>query len=123
LNYRFLGPLAAALPNAKIIVLRRDPRDVAVSCYRNMFNFKTNEYSNDLAYLAEFCLGFDQTINFWRARLPDRFLEVDYTELTNDPETQTKRLFDHCDLTWSPDVLIPSRNENQVRTLSIVQAR
>ena len=122
-NYRYLGPLAAALPNAPIIILRRDPRDTATSCYRNMFRYGTHLYSNDLADLGRHLVDFEKFVRYWSEKLPNRFLEVDYSELTKDPEPQAKRILDYCGLEWDPNVLTPGKSEYQVRTLSIVQAR
>lgn len=122
-TYRYLGLLAATLPNAPVIILRRDPRDNAISCFRNSFREGTHRYTNSLEDLGKHFVDFRKVVEHWTTKLPNRFLEVDYSELTKDPEPQAKRILDYCGLEWDPSVLTPGKSEYQVRTLSIVQAR
>jgi hypothetical protein len=60
----------------------------------------------------------------WRAVLPpDRFFEVDYEELTADPELLTRQLIQFCGLEWDNACLRPQDNARAVKTSSLWQAR
>lgn len=117
------GLLHAALPNARFIVVHRDPRDIALSIYKNHFNAGTHRYANDLATIAEVIKSFRQIISHWRDTLPDRFAEVRYEDLVADPETQSKRLIASAGLDWEDQCLNFHQKGGTVKTLSLHQVR
>ena len=59
----------------------------------------------------------------WRAVLPLKMLEIDYEDLVDDPETQTRRLVEFCGLDWDDACLAPDKNRRSVRTASMWQVR
>ena len=124
--YTFLaiGPLKRALPNAKFIVVRRDPRDNLLSIYKNKFGEGTHGYANNLQTLARYYDEFDRTIAFWREHLPsDWFYEVSYDALVSDPEPEARKLIAACGLEWEDDCLNFHQKADKVRTLSLYQVR
>jgi hypothetical protein len=54
---------------------------------------------------------------------PDRFIEVDYEALTADFESQARRLIAFCGLEWDDACLHPERNQHEIKTASLWQAR
>jgi tetratricopeptide (TPR) repeat protein len=125
-NFIYAGLVHQALPNARIICLRRHPLDVVVSNYRQIFNAEAAHYwySYDLAWTARYYVLFDQLIAHWRARLPpDRFTEVHYEAMVGDLETEARRLLDFCGLDWDARCLAFHENETPVATASSVQVR
>ena len=46
-TYMHIGPLKLAMPNARFIVVRRDPRDNLLSMYKNKFPEGTHPYAYD----------------------------------------------------------------------------
>ena len=122
-TYRYIGLVRAALPNARIIVVRRDPRDACLSMYKNYFRPGTHRYTTDLVALADRAVFFDNCIKAWRSRCPDDFYEISYEALTADPETEAKALIAACGLEWEQGCLDFHKSDRQVRTLSFYQAR
>jgi hypothetical protein len=60
----------------------------------------------------------------WRGVLPkDVMLEVQYEDVVEDIEAQTRRILAHCGLEWDPRCLDFHRSERQVRTVSVAQVR
>jgi hypothetical protein len=60
----------------------------------------------------------------WRTVMPsDRYLEVDYEQLTGSPEEHTRRMVDFVGLEWDERCLAPERNPRVIRTASLWQAR
>jgi hypothetical protein len=53
----------------------------------------------------------------------DRFIEVDYEELTRAPEPVIRRIIAACGLAWHDACLRPESNPRTVRTPSKWQAR
>ena len=124
--YTFLaiGPLKRALPNAKFIVVRRDPRDNLLSIYKNKFGEGTHGYANNLQTLARYYDEFDRTVAFWREHLPSDWLyEVSYDALVNDPEPEARKLIAACGLEWEDDCLNFHQKADKVKTLSLYQVR
>lgn len=117
------GLLHATLPNARFIVVHRDPRDIALSIYKNHFNGGTHRYANDLGAIADTIKAFREVISHWRATLPDRFTEVRYEDLVADPVAGSKALIAAAGLDWEEQCLDFHKKEGTVKTLSLHQVR
>lgn len=118
-----LGLVAKALPQAKLIVVRRDPRDIGLSIYRNLFAPGTHLYAYDQADIAAYIASFERMVSFWRRELPGQFTEVSYDALVADPEPQTRALVAAAGLDWDDACLSFHESDRQVATLSIQQVR
>lgn len=125
LNFLYAGFIAQALPNAKIVCLRRHPLDTCLSNFRQLFalNFSYYNYSYDLLDTGRYYLLFNQLMRFWRERFPGAILEVQYESLVADTEPQTRRLIEWCGLPWENACLSFERNTAPVSTASAVQVR
>lgn len=122
-TYLFLGLMKLALPAARFIVVRRDPRDTLLSIYKNRFPNRTHLYAYDQRDLAHYYTTFVQMVDFWREQLPGGFYEVQYEALVADPETESRRLIAACGLDWQDQCLNFHANRNKVETLSVFQVR
>jgi tetratricopeptide (TPR) repeat protein len=120
-NYLYLGLLAALFPRAKLIHCRRDPRDVAVSCW--MTHFKEVRWADDQRHIASRFQGYQRLMEHWRKVLPSPLLEVDYEETVADLEGVARKLVAHCGLAWEPGCLEFPQAKRPVRTASAVQVR
>ncbi|WP_269716624.1 tetratricopeptide repeat-containing sulfotransferase family protein [Caulobacter sp. NIBR2454] len=126
LNAIYAGLIHRALPNARIVCLRRDPMDSVLSNYRQLFatGFSYYNYAYDLADTARYYVQFDRLVAHWRHTLPtDRFTEVAYEDLIADQEGETRRLLSFCGLNWDERCLAFHENPNPVATASSVQVR
>jgi len=123
-SHLVIGPLLNCLPNARVVVVHRDPRDVALSCFKNFFPEGTHRYSNDLEDLAQYILSFQKIVRFWRDTLPKgAFFEIRYEDLIAAPESQSKALIEACGLDWDDACLNFHQNTGPVNTLSVAQVR
>ncbi|MEH3036253.1 MAG: sulfotransferase [Sphingomonas adhaesiva] len=124
-NFHYAGVIARALPNARIVCLRRHPMDTVLSNFRNLFAIGSRyyDYSYDLADIAAYHVRFDRLMTLWRAALPGRLLELRYEDLVADQEAETRRLLDHCGLGWSDACLSFQDNAAPVSTPSAAQVR
>ena len=122
-NFRFAGLIALALPNARMIHVRRDPLDACLSCYSTLFT-EALAYAYDLSELGRYYRAYEALMDHWRKALPPRMmLEVEYEDVIADVEGQSRRMFDHCGLGWDERSLDFHRNERSVRTASFAQVR
>lgn len=122
-TYMYLGLVKLALPKARFVIVRRDPRDTLLSIYKNKFPDDTHLYAYDQRDLAAFYGTFVDMIEFWRARVPDWFYEVQYEELVANPEEETRKLIAACGLDWEDACLSFHETKRKVETLSVYQVR
>ncbi|MGB5723694.1 MAG: sulfotransferase [Parasphingorhabdus sp.] len=126
LNFFYAGLIHRALPNARIISLRRGAMDSCLSNVRQLFSTRHSyyNYTFDLEDTAEFYRSFDALMMHWRNVLPaDRFMEVHYEDIVFDQEAQTRKLLDFCGLEWDEACLRFHENAAPVSTASSVQVR
>ncbi len=123
-NLWMIGAIHLALPKARIIHCRRDPMDNCFSIYANRFVGVLFKFGYDLRELGEHYRLYQRMMAHWRATLsPDRFLEVDYERLVEDPERVVRRMLAFCGLEWHEDCLHFYRSRRTVRTTSVAQVR
>jgi tetratricopeptide (TPR) repeat protein len=120
-NYLWLGLLAVFFPRARFIHCRRDPRDVAVSCW--MTQFRQIRWANDPDHIAARFQEYERLMGHWRAVLPVPLLEIDYEETVADLEGVARRLVAFCGLEWEPACLTFHEGKRPVRTASVAQVR
>ena len=126
LNFFYAGLIARALPNAKIICLRRNAMDTCLSNYRQLFRSSNvyYSYSYDLTDTARFYQMYDILITHWAKTIPQhQFMEVHYEDIVADQENQTRTLLEFCALPWEEACLSFHQNTAPVATASSVQVR
>lgn len=122
-SYAILGFLLKVMPNARFIVVRRDPRDNALSIYKNQFSIGQHRYANKLEHIAAFLRQFEDFVEFWRERCPNAFYEIRYEDLIADPEAQSRALVEAAGLPWEDACLSFYETKREVKTLSANQVR
>ncbi|EJL21341.1 sulfotransferase [Novosphingobium sp. AP12] len=124
-NFLNVGHIARALPNARIVCLRRGPMDTVWSNFRNLFATQSPyyAYSYDLLDTARYYARFDQLMALWERLFPGRVLQLGYEALVADQQSETRRLLEHCGLSWDPACLAFHENRAAVATPSAAQVR
>ena len=122
-NFRLAGLIHLALPNARIIHVRRDPVDTCLSCFSQLFAGNL-PYTYDLGELGRYYRGYAALMAHWRSVLPEPvMIDVDYEAVVADLEGQARRIIAHCDLDWDARCLAFHRTERPVQTASMTQVR
>lgn len=121
-NFLNIGFICRALPQAKILHMVRDPVETCFSNLRELYA-EANPYSYDQIELADFFLQYQRLMRHWRATYPGRILDVDYAELTRDPERVLKGVAGFCGFEFEPGMLDLSSRTRGVATASAVQVR
>ena len=121
-NFLQAAFIAAALPQARIVHMVRDPVETCFSNLRELFS-DANPYSYDLAELADYCNGYRTLMAHWHARLPGRILDVDYARLLAEPEQVMREVSTFCGLPYTPAMLDTGTRQRGVVTASAVQVR
>ena len=122
-NYVNLGLIHAALPNARIIHMRRNPIDTCLSIYFQNFSI-SHAYANDLEDLADYYTEYFRLMAHWRAALPEgTILDVSYEALVDDQEAWSRKMLEFADLPWDRRCLDFHRTTRTVLTPSKWQVR
>jgi tetratricopeptide (TPR) repeat protein len=122
-NILALGQIAVLFPRARVIVCRRDLRDVGLSCHFQYFRDDPLVWTNDLADCGFRAAQIERLMDHWRAVLPIRVLEIQYETLIADLEMESRRLIDFLGLAWDPACLRFHETERAVMTASHWQVR
>ena len=121
-NFLHLGFIATLLPNARVIHCRRAPLDVCLSIYFQRFaqgHFYAYEFDDIAAYYSE----YERLMRHWESVLPLEILDVQYEQVLDDLEYQSRRMLDYCKLDWEGACLAFYRSKRPVRTASSWQVR
>ncbi|MCI5095806.1 MAG: sulfotransferase [Rhodobacteraceae bacterium] len=122
-NYRYIGFLRAAYPDAKFIHVKRDPRDVALSMWKSHFSGRALSYTYDLGAMAHRFGLYAQFMTRWTSLYPDAILTVNYEELVSDPTAASQKLAQFCGLDWIDDMVSPEKSDLPTLTMSASQIR
>ena len=123
LNFRWIGFILTAMPEAKIINLQRNPAANCWSIFKQYFSSKEIEYVYGLVDVAEYYNLYVDLMDFWRAKFPNRIYDLDYESLTEHQEEETRKLLEYCGLGWEPQCLEFHKTKRAVRTPSSIQVR
>jgi len=118
----FMGLLLHMLPEARVIWMRRNAEDVALSCFRNFFSSPL-PWSWSLADIGRFFVLEDRLFAHWIEQFPERILVVPYESLVSAPEEWIPRILDHAGLPDEPQVREFHATKRNVRTASVQQVR
>jgi len=121
-NFMYLGFIAKAWPEARIIHVMRNPMDSCFSMYKQVFTW-AYKYSYSLEYLARYYVAHDRLRRHWQALLGKRMVEVHYESLVSDPENQTRALLERLGLEFEDACLNFDKNKAPSTTASSVQVR
>jgi len=122
LNSLHLGLIATLLPGARVIYCRRDPLDIAISCFVEMFELE-HDYTTSFEDFGRYFLEHERLMTHWRSVLPIEIHEVRYEALVADPESASRALIDYCGLEWDAACLDFQKTERTVQTPSRWQVR
>ena len=122
-NYLLCGLVHAAMPHAKIVLVRRHPLDAGWAIYKAHFRGGF-AFSYDQAELADYILAFRRLARHWRATLPPQaYLEVAYEDVVHDLPATARRLTEFLHLPWEEGVLRFHESPTPSATASAVQIR
>ncbi|HLK22399.1 MAG TPA: sulfotransferase [Bryobacteraceae bacterium] len=122
-NFLWAGLIHLTFPHAVLIHCSRAAIDTALSIHQTHFH-PSLAFPTGGAELVEYFRNYQRLMDHWRSVLPpDRFIEVQYEELTREPEPIIRRLIAACGLSWNDACLQPETNPRAVKTPSKWQTR
>ena len=123
LNFRFIGFILSAFPDAKIVHLNRDARATCWSIYKYYFKSDGNGYSYNLQDLVSYYCLYDELMKFWHKLYPNQIYDISYEDLTTNQENETRNLLEYCGLDWDDNCINFHTNKRAVKTTSALQVK
>jgi len=122
LNYKAIGLIAKALPNAKIIYCQRAPMDLLLGCYKQLLD-QGNKFTYDLNELSDIIIAHHTLMQHWLNVLPTKIFTLSYEQLVTNQHNTTSQMLSFLNLNWHEDCLDFHKNPRAVHTVSNVQIR
>ena len=122
-NFRLIGFIKTALPNAKVVHCMRSSKDICLSIYKNFFGQEVMPWAYDQKELAIYHNNYIQLMDHWNKTLPNYIYNIQYEDLISNQEYETKKLIEFCQLSWDDSCLKFYNNKRSVSTASVNQVR
>jgi tetratricopeptide (TPR) repeat protein len=123
LNYLYAGLIHLALPNARIIHLRRHPMAACYAIYKQLFQ-GAYPFSYSLEEMGHYYVAYSQLMDHWRQVIPAvAMTEIHYEDLVMQTEAEARRILDFCGLQWEEQCLSFYRQKSASTTASAAQIR
>lgn len=121
LNFRWIGYLCAALPEARVVHMNRDPHAVGWSLFRQTFKRGGHDFIYSFEGIAGYMALHREIMKHWRQVCGSQLFDLNYSDLVANPKAATQSLATAVGLDWSPDWLSPEKAKTHVRTASAEQ--
>lgn len=121
-NYLYIPLILKALPNAKIVHLRRGPMDACFASFKQLFA-DAYPHSYEQGELARHHARYFKLMQTWRERFGDRFFDISYEDTAANLEPNARALIDFLELPWENACLNFHQQDTAVTTASAVQVR
>ena len=122
-NFRYIGLLAAAFPEAKIIHVKRNPAAVCWANFKQYFVSKSIGYCYSIDDVISYHKLYENLMEFWAKGLSKRIYNLDYELLTVNQESETRQLIEYLGVDWDENCLSPQNNTRSIATASSLQVR
>lgn len=120
-NFFFLGWIKKLFPNAKLVHCIRNPYIVSSSILRH--NLSNLTWAHKLEDIVQYIDLYQEVISEWKNFGID-YYDIHYDNLVNNFESETKKLFEYCEIDWNSDLINFNKNNNYVsRTASNIKVR
>jgi hypothetical protein len=121
-NVFYLGFIARAFPDARIVLVERNAMDCCFAMYKQVFTW-AYKFSYSLEGLGRFYVAYRRLVEHWRRVIGDRLIEIQYESLVTDQEGRTRALLDNLGLPFEEACLDFDQNQSATATASSVQVR
>jgi tetratricopeptide (TPR) repeat protein len=119
-NFLHIGLIKRIMPESIIIDSRRDPRDNAISAYRQLFS-AGNEFSASFDGIIQYYQHYLRLMNHWQSVYPGQVKVVRYEQLVTVPDTEIQSLLEFCALPNEPGCFEFYNSQRAVMTPSVSQ--
>ena len=123
INFKWIGLIKIAFPQAKIIHCVRSPKDNCLSIYKNYFSNTKLNFAYNLNELSSYFKLYHDLLKHWNILFPNFVMNVSYEKIVEDPKKQIERILEFSNLTWDNNCMEFYNNKRPIRTASDTQVR
>ena len=121
-NFFYIDLILKIFPKAKFIHTLRDRFDNAIAIYQSMLIYLPWTHSID--DISKYILNYEKVMNYYKEKYPEKILDVKLEDFTNNPNIQSKRIFNFCNIRVTDNILEFHDKKNLVsKTSSFMQVR
>jgi len=102
-NFFYIQLIKEIFPNAKVINLKRKPLSSIMSILKN--NLTEVPWAHDLENIFRYFDIYYREINHFEKIFPNFIYNLHYEQFVNDPEKESKKLLEFCNLEWDKKCL------------------
>ena len=102
-NFFFLGLIKKIFPQAKVINCQRNPLASIMSILKN--NLGDVAWAHNLEHIFSYFDLYYKKINFFKKSFPNFIYDLQFENFQNDPENESKKLMQFCNLSWNKKCL------------------
>jgi tetratricopeptide (TPR) repeat protein len=124
-NFEHVGFIKFLFPRAKIISVRRDPRDIAMSNFFTDYQAKRGGmgFAYDMEWIGQQLADHNLLMHHWQQVFPGEILEINYEDVVEDTEGMARKMLDYIGVEFEPQVLAFNELDRPVKTASVWQVR
>ena len=102
-NFFYIGLINKIFPNAKVINCRRNSLSLIMSIFKNIY--KDIPWGHNLEHIFKYINTYNQMIDNYKIFLHNFIYDLQYEEFVNNPEVESKKLLEFCNLPWNKKCL------------------
>jgi len=103
-NWLLIGAAMNMLPASRVIIVRRDPVETCLSCFRECLGVESG-FACDLEDTADIQIAFERASELWCKLFPERVIIVEYEKLLAEFDESVRRILKFCELQFSDNCL------------------
>jgi tetratricopeptide (TPR) repeat protein len=121
-NFFYLGLIKTIFPSSKIINCKRDPFSSIISILKN--NLPQVPWAHSIENIFNYFDIYFHTISKYKKMFPDFIYDLNFENLSNNPEEESKNLMKFCNLPWDSKCLEFYKRKDLIsKTASNIQIR
>ena len=102
-NFFFLGLIKKIFPQAKVINCQRNPLASIMSILKN--NLGDVSWAHNIEHIFSYFDLYYKKINFFKKSFPNFIYDLQFENFQNDPENESQKLMQFCNLSWNKKCL------------------
>ena len=102
-NFFYIGLINKIFPNAKVINCRRNSLSLVMSIFKNIY--KDIPWGHNLEHIFKYINIYNQMIDNYKIFSPNFIYDLQYEAFVNNPEIESKKLLEFCNLPWDKKCL------------------
>ena len=123
LDFFNLPILINSFPNCKVIETVRNKNEVIWSIYKNNFQSNSLNFSYSLENIRKLYNYYEKVMKYFKKKYPGRIITISYEDFIKNPNKQSKKIYDFCQLAWDNSYLNFQKKKIPIKSSSNSQLR